>query len=218
MNKTFLVIFGLLGAALLPACGSSGSSSSSCTPPSSTNSTPACDTCVQSSCSSQYSEVCAANCQTNASSSACMKANGDVVDCILQNCSAQCDLNEETAGTGTGTGGATSSAGGASSSVGGSSAAGASSIGTGGSTAGEEHSYCYQMAEGTCTVTVAPAGYKATFDMACVSGGGTAPDSCPTAGLLGCCTIGGGVEVCSYSSALTQADCTAEGGTWSATP
>jgi hypothetical protein len=90
----------------------------------------------------------------------------------------------------------------------------------GGGSAATQRAYCYQMVDGTCSVAAAPAGYKAAFDKACVDGGGTAPDSCPTANLIGCCTTN--EEVCTYSdvdsSGLTQSECAMANGTWSATP
>ncbi|HTA93865.1 MAG TPA: hypothetical protein VK745_30015 [Polyangiaceae bacterium] len=122
---------------------------------------------------------------------------------------------------GAGAGGAASTAGGTSNG-GSSSTAGAGASGAGGGTAPTQRAYCYQMVDGTCTVAAAPAGYKSAFDKACVDGGGTAPDSCPTANLVGCCTTSPSAEVCSYSdvdsSGLNQSECAMANGTWSTTP
>jgi hypothetical protein len=67
-------------------------------------------------------------------------------------------------------------------------------------------------------------GDSGDFATACKDGGGTSSSSCPTANALGTCTLTQGSNSLSdtyySSSTLTaadaQTDCTAEGGTWTA--
>ena len=68
------------------------------------------------------------------------------------------------------------------------------------------------------------ANLKPTYDMACVSSGGTVVTKCPTAGLIGCCTVAMGMaENCYYTGgsvdeAAAQMMCSQQQGMWSTTP
>ena len=69
-----------------------------------------------------------------------------------------------------------------------------------------------------CTRTA----YSAAADAACAGAAkGTASENCPAAGVIACCKLPGVTELCYYDgneSPITEADCTAESGTYSTTP
>jgi hypothetical protein len=73
-----------------------------------------------------------------------------------------------------------------------------------------------------CTQLNVPAGVKSQEDSTCTAEGGMPMDSCPTAGLVGCCNIPGTGEVCYYGDLVPTAEvmqsCTMNGDTWSTTP
>jgi hypothetical protein len=80
---------------------------------------------------------------------------------------------------------------------------------------------CNMSASGTCQELPIYPYYAMQEKSDCMQAGGTPVASCPTAGLIGCCThpVAGGT--CYYPNAsapTTQAACTQEGGTWSTTP
>jgi hypothetical protein len=87
---------------------------------------------------------------------------------------------------------------------------------------------CYTPTSFDCQIVFPSASVTVSeIENTCRENKGTSMPSCPTAGLLGCCTIGldmTGTEVCTYSgSALgtaadQQASCTASEGSWSTTP
>jgi hypothetical protein len=68
------------------------------------------------------------------------------------------------------------------------------------------------------------ANLKPTYDMACTSNGGAVVAKCPTAGLIGCCTVAMGMsEICYYTGgsvddAAAQMMCSQQQGKWSTTP
>lgn len=152
MKKPLIIAFALLGLAAIPACSSSSDNnggSSNCVPTSDFgNASAACKSCVESSCSSEYSALCSAGCtSSNASSSACTQAAQNVGNCILSKCSSQCEdsssaggsSNNGTAGTTSTSGGTSNASGGSDSTAGGTdntSGGTGNSAGSGSSTAG----------------------------------------------------------------------------------
>jgi hypothetical protein len=72
-----------------------------------------------------------------------------------------------------------------------------------------------------CTKTTGlPASLYSATESMCTQQGGKVVSSCPTSGVIGCCTNGDS-EGCFYTggtSPMTQAQCTMVGGTWSASP
>jgi len=114
-----------------------------------------------------------------------------------------------------------------SSGAGGTSAGGSGGKGGsgGGTASGTVESACYIAEQSSCTATVVPSSDKMTFDGQCTDAGGVAGDHCPSAGLIGCCTFGGGAapvssKVCSYMAGMgfDQASCTSASGSWSTSP
>jgi hypothetical protein len=85
---------------------------------------------------------------------------------------------------------------------------------------------CYYKDMGFCIKSTTAPAYVDTVKMACINAGNTAPDMCPTDGLVGCCTIGAGAtasEECYYpeigiSAADGEMACTQMSGKWSTTP
>jgi hypothetical protein len=78
---------------------------------------------------------------------------------------------------------------------------------------------CDQTANnsGSCEITPTPPSQLAAGSNICMQEGGIPGTSCPTANLVGCCTIDGG-EQCYYTdssdAADAEADCVGGGGTW----
>lgn len=117
-------------------------------------------------------------------------------------------------GSGSGSGG-TDGGGSSSSSSGGSSSgsSGGSSSSGGGSSSGAYSNWCY-IAGSEC---VNGEGNTAQ----CTNLKGTQVASCPTTGLVGCCTIAQvTTETCYYKgqAANLQSTCTSNGGTWATSP
>jgi hypothetical protein len=84
------------------------------------------------------------------------------------------------------------------------------SDGGGGSSGGGQTGACYTSASGLCLSGVAAAG---------CTGGSMFMTSCPTAGLVGCCTTSTG-ETCYYMGMTSDvmATCTMKNGTFSTQP
>jgi hypothetical protein len=101
---------------------------------------------------------------------------------------------------------------------------GSSSGSSGGSSSGGASSvYCSLTVQGqtACIILLnVPSAQVSAEDQACTNQGGTTVSSCPSSGLVGCCTIvigGLSTEQCVYFGTASdeQSSCTQTGGTWS---
>jgi hypothetical protein len=216
----FALLFSLSAAA---ACGSkstggTGASCSSSGAGAGTSDT-MCISCLQTSCSAETSKALGAgftsgdfsggacagyfqcsvgcNCDQNcilacSADSACEQALMALSTCEEAHCSSACSSHGSN-----------------------------SSSGTTGST-GTTNIACYVAAEFACSALEEPASLANTVKMACTQSGGVASDTCPSSGLLGCCSILTS-KTCFYQGSATDAataqmQCTQGGGTWSTTP
>jgi hypothetical protein len=83
----------------------------------------------------------------------------------------------------------------------------------------QKHRACVVAWEGQCDVLFELP--EADEDAECVTRPGIPSDSCPTTGLVGCCTNPGVTETCFYANAqppMTQADCANHHESWSSLP
>ncbi len=88
-----------------------------------------------------------------------------------------------------------------------------------GTDGGLQSASCNQIAtSGSCEITPTAPALLPNAANICMQEGGTPGTSCPTANLVGCCTISGG-EQCYYSNSMdapdAQENCVGGGGTWS---
>jgi hypothetical protein len=76
---------------------------------------------------------------------------------------------------------------------------------------------CYVDDEGLCSASVVAEGERATYEGACTDSEGVVSESCPAAGLVGCCSYRVGTTPCVYgvSPALDADICEQSSGSWS---
>ena len=201
--KQLVTLFLLVAGFSTLACGSSdsGNTGAACAPASfQAQATPACTSCVESKCSSQYQELCAADCKTMTSGSlttACLSALQDVGECADKNCPV-CAPEDGAAGSSSGSAGGTSVGAGMSR---------ACTIGT------SDQKIC-NWYDSSNDLT------KAQLDQICSGNMGLSADHCASDGLSGCCIKSGGA-LCYYAAVDTQSymdACTQAGGTFTSTP
>lgn len=178
-----------------------------------------CSSCTQSNCGSQISAIesgcsdylscicpngtvdenLAQQCAPKAQESSCSSAESNIGSCVSAHCATECGSGS---GSGSGSGGGSGSGSGSSS---------------GGGT-GWVKASCDTQSDGVCTISSVPSADVSAFQQSCMGNGGTPGTTCPTADLVGCCTISS-VEACYYGEAGPgQSGCTMGGGTWSAMP
>lgn len=203
MKKLIPLFLILAGGASAFACGSDGNSGAACVPAAyQAEATPACTSCVESSCSTQYQALCNAHCNSGAAggsqlSNECLSALQAVGSCADQKC--QVCTPAEAGGSGsTGAGGTSNSSGGS---------------GTTGS--GKACSI------GGAICNWYPASLPASsVESACTQASGTLSDHCPSASLAGCCAMPS-ATICYYSlsdATSLQSACAKAGGNWGTSP
>src|SRR6478735_8596495 len=189
----------------------------------------ACNSCLKRSCDSDYSALCAAHCEASSSSTTCTQATEALAICGIQQCAAECDVEDSSNGSSSaGSSNAGSSSAGSSSagssnagsSRAGSSSAGSSSAGSsnaGGGASGASGSTtatasCYRSVDSVCTRTEVAKGFLSQYDEACTQQNGQ--PVCPP-GIVGCCKLGGS-KLCVYSAKIfDETSCPQIGGVWS---
>lgn len=211
-----------------PACGKKGGVPTCQGENPSEGNTDECNSCVDSSCSSQVSDVddkcsdfvscyegcqcsdesCIMGCEAKVTQNAdCETAAGSFEQCLEANCHDPCTA-ESGSGTTTSTGSNTTSTG-----------SNTTSTGTSG---GNTTVSCNMSASMTCVeYKNVSASVATSYQQECTAGGGQVMD-CSGTGLVGCCDIPGSVEtdVCYYSGDASgfESACSQSGGTWSTTP
>src|SRR6478735_204748 len=174
----------------------------------------ACNSCLKRSCDSDYSALCAAHCEASSSSTTCTQATEALAICGIQQCAAECDVEDSSNGSSsagssnTGSSRAGSSSAGSSSA--GSSNAGGGASGASGSTTATAS--CYRSVDSVCTRTEVAKGFLSQYDAACTQQNGQ--PVCPP-GIVGCCKLGGS-KLCVYSAKIfDETSCPQIGGVWS---
>ena len=174
----------------------------------------ACNSCLKRSCDSDYSALCAAHCEASSSSTTCTQATEALAICGIQQCAAECDVEDSSNGSSsagssnTGSSSAGSSSAGSSSA--GSSNAGGGASGASGSTTATAS--CYRSVDSVCTRTEVAKGFLSQYDAACTQQNGQ--PVCPP-GIVGCCKLGGS-KLCVYSAKIfDETSCPQIGGVWS---
>jgi hypothetical protein len=115
------------------------------------------------------------------------------------------------------------SSGGGSGSSSGSSSGGGSGSSSGSSSGGTSSAYCSLTVQGQTACIIfsnLTSAELSAADQSCTSQGGTTVSSCPSSGVVGCCTMvnsGISAEECLYfgTASADQSQCTQSGGTWS---
>lgn len=129
--------------------------------------------------------------------SACQSAIDAIKACEVSSCAAAC-------------GGSSSS-----------SSTSSSSTSSSTSSGGQGGTACNLPVNSACQIFKGPAADIPTFEAQCMAEQGQSGASCPTAGLVGCCTVGT-LETCEYqglglSAQQLQMICTQQSGAWSTT-
>ncbi len=180
--KQLVALFLLVGGFSVFACGSSdsGNAGASCAPASfQADATPACTSCIESKCSTQYQALCSADCMTISNGSltaGCTSALQGIGECADSKCPVCVPADTGAAGSGSGDNGAA----GAPAASGGR----ACTIGTG------EGMIC-NWYDSTGDLS------EKQLDDVCTGQTGVPAAHCASDGLVGCCLQSGG-GLCYY--------------------